>query len=94
MPRFPGKTAAAKDEFGPSTIRSWIGGDLARRRPQGRSPFEVVIAPSGLSTRDEMDPGDIVADRFEVEQIAGAGGMGTVYRARDRVRAGPWRSRS
>jgi hypothetical protein len=32
-----------------------------------------------------MGPGSTIADRFEVEQVAGTGGMGTVYRARDRV---------
>ncbi len=31
-----------------------------------------------------MVPGDVVADRFEIESRAGEGGMGTVYRARDR----------
>ena len=31
-----------------------------------------------------MDAGDVVADRFEIERIAGSGGMGTVYRAIDR----------
>ncbi|RLB64243.1 MAG: serine/threonine-protein kinase PknK [Deltaproteobacteria bacterium] len=30
-----------------------------------------------------MQPGDVVAGRFEVERTAGAGGMGTVYRTRD-----------
>jgi serine/threonine-protein kinase len=34
-----------------------------------------------------MQPGDVVDDRFEIERLAGAGGMGTVYRAVDR-RAG------
>jgi serine/threonine protein kinase/tetratricopeptide (TPR) repeat protein len=32
-----------------------------------------------------MRPGVTIADRFEVEHVAGTGGMGTVYRARDRV---------
>ncbi|MBI2893225.1 MAG: protein kinase [Deltaproteobacteria bacterium] len=32
-----------------------------------------------------MRLGDVVADRFEVEREAGAGGMGRVYRARDRL---------
>jgi hypothetical protein len=32
-----------------------------------------------------MGPGITIADRFEVERAAGTGGMGTVYRARDRV---------
>src|SRR4051812_24043821 len=31
-----------------------------------------------------MRPGDVVADRFEIEAVAGSGGMGTVYRALDR----------
>src|SRR5438067_11017491 len=32
-----------------------------------------------------MEPGGIVADRFEIERRAGEGGMGAVFRARDRV---------
>jgi tetratricopeptide (TPR) repeat protein len=32
-----------------------------------------------------MHAGEIVADRFELERIAGAGGMGEVWRARDRL---------
>jgi tetratricopeptide (TPR) repeat protein len=32
-----------------------------------------------------MRPGDLVAGRFEVGAIAGSGGMGTVFRARDRA---------
>src|SRR5262245_8797805 len=30
-----------------------------------------------------MDPGDVVADRFEIEELAGSGGGSAVYRARD-----------
>jgi eukaryotic-like serine/threonine-protein kinase len=33
--------------------------------------------------------GHIIADRFELERYAGAGGMGTVYRARDRFTGHP-----
>src|SRR5277367_834026 len=32
-----------------------------------------------------MQPGDVVAERFEIDRLAGQGGMGAVYRARDRL---------
>ena len=35
-----------------------------------------------------MGPGDVAFDRFEIEAEAGTGGMGTVYRARDRATGG------
>ena len=36
-----------------------------------------------------MRPGDIVVERFEVERLAGSGGMGAVWRARDRLTGQP-----
>src|SRR5262249_47871356 len=33
--------------------------------------------------RSAMKPGDVIADRFEIERLAGSGGMGAVYRAQD-----------
>ncbi len=35
-----------------------------------------------------MQPGALVAERFEIERVAGTGGMGTVYRAHDRASGG------
>ena len=32
-----------------------------------------------------MQTGELVASRFEIEDLAGEGGMATVYRARDRT---------
>jgi len=43
----------------------------------------LLVVHLGLgSTR--VQPGDVIAERFEVESFAGEGGMGTLYRARDR----------
>ena len=36
-----------------------------------------------------MKPGDVIADRFTIERLAGSGGMGAVYLAVDRVTGGP-----
>ena len=36
-----------------------------------------------------LERGSVVAERFEVEALAGAGGMATVYRCRDRLEGGP-----
>jgi len=36
-----------------------------------------------------MKTGELVADRFEIERIAGSGGMGTVFRALDRTTGEP-----
>src|SRR5687767_12739852 len=35
-----------------------------------------------------MRPGDLIAARFEIERLASAGGMGSVYRALDRKTGG------
>lgn len=35
-----------------------------------------------------MQSGDVVDDRFELERLAGAGAMGEVWRAKDRVMGG------
>ncbi|MDI1451834.1 serine/threonine-protein kinase [Polyangium sp. 6x1] len=36
-----------------------------------------------------MQAGDIIDDRFVIERIAGSGGMGSVFRAHDRLSSGP-----
>jgi hypothetical protein len=36
-----------------------------------------------------VEPGEVVAERFVIERVAGTGGMGTVYRALDRATGAP-----
>lgn len=42
-----------------------------------------------LDNRRRMEPGTVVLDRFVIDARAGAGGMGTVYRAHDRASGAP-----
>src|SRR2546430_17508995 len=36
----------------------------------------------------QLQPGNLVAGRFEIEELAAAGGMASVYRCRDRLAGG------
>ncbi|QRK06598.1 serine/threonine protein kinase [Archangium violaceum] len=40
-------------------------------------------SPDGGSERASLSPGTLVADRFRIEEMAGRGGMGSVFRATD-----------
>src|SRR5262245_6362002 len=44
--------------------------------------------PSRPPMTARVSPGDVVAGRFVIEREAGAGGMGTVYQARDGATGG------
>jgi len=44
----------------------------------------MIVGLERVVRCDGMNPGDVVAGRFEIERLAGQGGMGAVYQARDR----------
>ena len=50
--------------------------------------LEATLSLSGRGPTGKERPllvGDVLADRYELEELVGSGGMSTVYRAHDRV---------
>src|SRR5688572_10959828 len=64
-----------------------LPGKPAANQSPGVQTTLNVLAPRALPRRGSGDvrSGDVVAERFEVQGRAGAGGMGVVYRAIDRL---------
>jgi hypothetical protein len=50
---------------------------------------EVAAVSEERDAPTPLREGDVLADRFVIERLAGHGGMGTVYRALDRTTGGP-----
>src|SRR5689334_3022119 len=63
-------------------IRGFIAG-LVYHRARARGICTRFVIGK-VSYRAGMKPGEVVAARFEIERLAGEGGMGAVYRALDR----------
>src|SRR5258706_15425391 len=51
--------------------------------------MQAVMDHRDLVIAGGQAPGDVIGDRFEVEGLAGQGGMATVYRTRDRQSGDP-----
>jgi eukaryotic-like serine/threonine-protein kinase len=65
------------DEPGPPRIARPAEADAAESLTRD-------VAESSRSLLPQLSPGDILADRFVIEGLAGSGGMGTIHRATDR----------
>src|SRR5690242_16404778 len=61
---------------------SWTRRSAHGRR---RSPPRSVSPTTRREERKRLMVGDVLAERYELEELVGSGGMSSVYRARDRV---------
>jgi tetratricopeptide (TPR) repeat protein len=68
------------------TLASRENGCASRRAPRTDTCHSRVIVSPAYNP--QVRPGEVVAERFEIAGEAGSGGMGRVFRARDRLAGG------
>src|SRR5580704_5350401 len=77
-PTLPSEGASTDDSKDSFVREAVAAADPAKPAAPDPARGESFVAPS-------LTANDVLADRFVIESLAGRGGMGTVYRALDRM---------